>query len=121
VGTRLFDGNWVPDFLPDDSALVYIGKEGLTIISGCSHSGICNVTEYAKKVCNENRIAGILGGFHLLEMTDRVNKTIDYLKEQNPKFLAPCHCTCFHVRAAINNSIPVTEVCVGDVFKFDEN
>ncbi|SHJ30442.1 Metallo-beta-lactamase superfamily protein [Geosporobacter subterraneus DSM 17957] len=37
------------DFLLDDSALVYRSTEGLVIITGCSHAGICNIMAYAKK------------------------------------------------------------------------
>lgn len=119
IGKRQVHGIWEPDFLPDDSALVYIGKEGLTVITGCSHAGICNITEYAKNVCKESRIAGIIGGFHLMDLSSRVEKTVDYLKNQHPKFLCPCHCTCFRARAAIHNAVPVTEVCVGDVFEVE--
>ena len=36
------------DFVLDDSALSYEGKEGLFIITGCSHSGICNIVLQAK-------------------------------------------------------------------------
>lgn len=119
IGKRLIHGKWEPDYISDDSALVYKGRGGLTIITGCSHSGICNITEYAKKVCNDTRIEGIIGGFHLLNMSSRVDRTVEYLKSQNPKFLCPCHCTCFHARAAINNAVPVKEVCVGDVIEVE--
>jgi len=36
------------------------------IITSCSHAGICNIVEYAKKICEDNRIIDIVGGFHLL-------------------------------------------------------
>lgn len=119
IGRRMIGGLWEPDFLPDDTALIYNGKEGLTIITGCSHAGICNITEYAKTVCNDSRIAGIIGGFHLLEMTPRVEKTVEYLKIHHPGMLCPCHCTSFQARAAINAALPATEVCVGDIFEID--
>ncbi len=109
---------WDDDFLPDDTALAYRGEEGLTIITGCSHAGICNITEYAKQVCGEERIHGIIGGFHLLKMTSRVEKTAAYLKQQNIKNLYPCHCTCFHARAAIHAATPIGELCVGDTLEF---
>lgn len=114
IGER-FDGeSWQPDYLLDDSALAYRGEEGLWIIAGCSHAGICNIIDYAKKVCHEERICGVIGGFHLLEMTPRVGKTAAYLKKENPKHLCPCHCTSFHARAAIHARVPVEELCVGD-------
>lgn len=119
LGERLVDGVWEPDFLPDDSALVYRGREGITVITGCSHAGICNITEYAKKVCGDDRVTGIIGGFHMLKMTSRVEKTVNYLKGIHPKHLCPCHCTCFHARAAIQAALPTEEVCVGDVLEIE--
>lgn len=117
VGERLVKGEWEPDFMPDDSALVYRGEDGLTVITGCSHAGICNTVEYAKKLCGDDRIVGIIGGFHMLAMTPRVAKTVEYLKALQPKRLCPCHCTNFHARAAIHAAVPVEEVCVGDCLK----
>ncbi len=34
--------------MPGDTALAYVGKEGLSIITGCSHAGICNIIAQAK-------------------------------------------------------------------------
>ena len=86
----------------DDTALVYKSENGIYIITGCSHSGICNIIEYAKEVCKDNRVLGVIGGFHLFEVTEQVNKTIDYLKQNNIKELYPCHCTSFAVKAEIH-------------------
>jgi len=101
------------DYVIDDSALVYKSKNGIYIITGCSHSGICNIIEYAKEVCKDNRILGIIGGLHLFEVTEQVDKTIDYLKQNNIKELYPCHCTSFAVRAEIHKVLPIKEVGVG--------
>ncbi|MBE6990658.1 MAG: MBL fold metallo-hydrolase [Ruminococcaceae bacterium] len=117
IGERLTDGGWQPDCLPDDSALVYRGEEGLTVITGCSHAGICNIIEQAIRVCGDERIAGVIGGFHLLELSDRVRGTAAYLRRRHPRRLCPCHCTCFAARAAIHSAVPVEEVCVGDMLE----
>lgn len=101
------------DYVMDDTALAYKSENGIYIITGCSHSGICNITEYAKKVCKDNRVLGIIGGFHLFEANGQVNKTIDYLKENDIKELYPCHCTSFIVKAEIHKSVPIKEVGVG--------
>ncbi|WP_315073558.1 MBL fold metallo-hydrolase [uncultured Clostridium sp.] len=103
----------VDDYVMDDTALAYKSENGIYIITGCSHSGICNIVEYAKKVCNDNRVLGIMGGFHLFEVNEQVNKTINYLKQNNIKELYPCHCTSFAVRAEIHKILPVKEVGVG--------
>lgn len=79
------------DFVFDDSALAVKTKKGLIIISGCSHAGICNIIEYAKQVCNDDRIYVLLGGFHLFDpgITD---KTIKFIKKQGINRLYPAHC-----------------------------
>ncbi len=79
------------DWILDDSALVIKNNDGLIIISGCSHSGICNIIEYAKEVCNEDKIAVVMGGFHLFDKK-RVFRTIDYLQSQKIDKLFVAHC-----------------------------
>ena len=110
---KLIDKTLVDDYVMDDTALVYKSEKGIYIITGCSHSGICNIVEYAKEVCNDNRVLGIIGGFHLFEVSEQVNKTIEYFKENNIKELYPCHCTSFAVKAEIHKTIPIKEVGVG--------
>lgn len=118
-GEKFSDGKWQDDYMWDDSALVYVGEEGLTVITGCSHCGVCNIVEQAKRVFNEERIVGIIGGFHMPVMTPKVDKTVAYLKKQKIGKLCPCHCTGFHARAAIHAAIPIEEICVADVPEFN--
>lgn len=102
-----------PDCVLDDSALVFKNENGLFIITGCSHSGICNIIEHAKTVCDDDRIVGLIGGFHLFEVSVQVEKTIAYLKKNNITKLYPCHCVSFAVKAELHKNIPVAEVGVG--------
>jgi 7,8-dihydropterin-6-yl-methyl-4-(beta-D-ribofuranosyl)aminobenzene 5'-phosphate synthase len=113
IGKQVVDGTLVNDYVMDDTALVYKSENGIYIITGCSHSGICNIIEYAKEVCKDNRVLGVIGGFHLFEVTEQVNKTMEYLVQNNLRELYPCHCTSFAVRAEIHRSLPVKEVGVG--------
>lgn len=113
IGKQVDGGKLVDDYVMDDTALAYKSKNGIYIITGCSHSGICNIVEYAKQVCRDNRVIGIIGGFHLFEVNEQVQKTIDYLVQNNIKELYPCHCTSFLVRAEIHKKLPVKEVGVG--------
>ena len=102
-----------PDYVMDDTALAYQTKDGLFIITGCSHSGICNIISYAKKVCGEERVLGVLGGFHLFEINEQTQKTIDWLEGCNIKQFYPCHCVSLPVKAEMMKRLPVTEVGVG--------
>lgn len=101
---------WIPDINIDDSALVYKTDKGLFIITACSHSGICNITEYAKKICGDERIYGIIGGFHLLKNDIKLQKTIEYLAKQNIPVLYPAHCVCLDARIAMSRHLNTKEV-----------
>lgn len=105
--------NGEEDKVLDDSALVYKGKDGLFIITACSHSGICNIIENAKKLLNDNRIIGVIGGFHLLNNDKQLEETVKYFKENNIDELYPCHCVSFFARAKMLEVSNVHEVAVG--------
>ena len=106
-------GKWVQDKVLDDTALVYNGKDGLFVISACSHSGICNICEQAKKIFNK-KIVAVIGGFHLFELTEQKMQTIEYLKNENIENLYPCHCTSLIVKAEmIRQGLNVHEVGSG--------
>lgn len=113
IGQQRIHEDLVDDYLMDDSALVYESNQGIYIITGCSHSGICNIIEYAKAVTGDQRVRGVIGGFHLFEVTDRVEQTIAYFADNGIREIYPCHCTSFSVKAAIHRFIPVREVGVG--------
>lgn len=88
-------GNTVPDILQDDISLVVNVKEkGLVIITGCSHAGIVNIVKQSVEITGIKNIDGVVGGFHLLESgQDRVDRTVETLKEFSPGWIAPTHCT----------------------------
>lgn len=113
IGLQKKKDTTLKDFVLDDSAIVYKNEEGLFVITGCSHSGICNILEYAKIVCNTNKIIGVIGGFHLFSIDEQLEKTIHYLKSNEIKLLYPCHCVSFSVKAEIYKHIPIYEVGVG--------
>ena len=113
LGEQFLNGAWQEDFLLDDSALVCRLQEGLFIITGCSHSGICNIIERAKKVFAEERISGVLGGFHLLANDEKLEQTIKYLQKQDIQALYPCHCVSLEAKAKMMSCLAVHEVGVG--------
>ncbi len=113
IGKQEKNGQWADDYLADDTALVYKGAEGIFIITGCSHSGICNIIEYAKEVCDDDQILGVLGGFHLFEDNVQLKKTIDYFASCHIKQLYPCHCVSLLAKAKMMEKLPVAEVGVG--------
>ncbi len=110
------DGN--EDFVSDDSALAVIKDNVLVIITGCSHSGICNIVEYAKKVCGIDQVEAVIGGFHLKKNDLQTKKTIQYFKDQKIEKVFPSHCTELPALTALFNSFGTTQVKTGMEFKF---
>ncbi len=113
IGRYRKNGVWQDDDLADDTALVHEGKDGLFIITGCSHSGICNILSYAEKLYPGKPVKGILGGFHLLADDTRMRQTVRFLQEHTHGMLYPCHCVCLEAKCAMLNALPVTETAVG--------
>jgi 7,8-dihydropterin-6-yl-methyl-4-(beta-D-ribofuranosyl)aminobenzene 5'-phosphate synthase len=91
-----FNGEARQDPVEDDSAIVANVKgKGLVILSGCAHSGIINTVRYAQEVTGVERVHVVMGGFHLTGPTyvDVIQPTIDALKEIDPRWVVPTHCT----------------------------
>jgi len=108
-----------PDYLYDDTALVYKSPQGLVIITGCSHSGICNIVEQAKKLCKEERIIDIIGGLHLLDPSkEQLQGTLEYMKKLNPKQMHACHCTDLNSKIALSKIVNLKETGVGLVLEY---
>ncbi len=102
-----------PDYIYDDSALAFQTDKGLFIVTGCSHSGICNIITYAKQVCGEERVAGVIGGFHLFDVNERLYNTIRYLKQLNAEHYYPCHCVSLKVKGEMMKRMDIEEVGSG--------
>jgi len=108
------------DYLYDDTALAYKSSQGLVIITGCSHSGICNIVEQAKKLCMEERVIDIVGGLHLLDPSkEQLQGTLEYMKNLNPKQMHPCHCTDLNSKIALSKVVDLKEVGVGLVLEYE--
>lgn len=107
------EGEDGPDQTLDDTALAYRGREGVYVITGCSHSGIGNILEQAKKVTGQSRVLGVIGGFHLRQMDRRSAGAIAYLKGEAIPHLYPCHCTALSVKVALGNEMHIEEAGAG--------
>mgnify|MGYP000083857556 FL=1 len=114
VGEHCLADGWHDDYVMDDSALVYKQKDGIYIITGCSHAGICNIAEYAKQVTGCSVIKSIIGGLHLFsDNSQQTLATADYLKRNVEGNIYPCHCTNLAAKFALQKELTVQEVGVG--------
>jgi 7,8-dihydropterin-6-yl-methyl-4-(beta-D-ribofuranosyl)aminobenzene 5'-phosphate synthase len=97
------DGKVTEDNNIDDQAVYISTKKGLVVISGCGHAGIVNVVQQAKKSMGA-KVFMAMGGFHLYSGdTDRLLKTMDYLKNLGVDHIAPMHCTGFEAMKLLSD------------------
>ncbi len=122
---RVFsDGKWQPDpWVWDDRAIIInVKRKGLVVISGCAHAGIVNTTLYARQITGVAKIHAIMGGFHLAgkECEPRIRRTIEMLRQLNPKTVVPSHCTGWRGEYAIFEAMPRAFVwnSVGNLYRF---
>jgi 7,8-dihydropterin-6-yl-methyl-4-(beta-D-ribofuranosyl)aminobenzene 5'-phosphate synthase len=119
MGKVLRGDAWEDDYVLDDSALVYMSDNGLVIITGCSHAGICNIIEHAKKVCNEERVYDVIGGFHLLNPSpNKLSNTVEYFRKCKPHAIYACHCTDLRSKVSLAQFANVEDVGVGLVLEY---
>lgn len=107
---HVVDGKIVPDIVPDDQALVIlVGDDGIIVVAGCSHAGIINTINYAKKITGRERVIGAFGGYHLGfpgTPHSKTEKTIEALQELDVEIVAPSHCTGMEAIMEIAHALP---------------
>lgn len=119
IGKTAQNEELIDDYNLDDSALVYKSAKGLVVITGCSHAGICNIIEYAKKVCGVDKVADVIGGFHLLNPSDELlTKTIEHISENHIKVIHAAHCTDLKSKIQLSKVTAIEEVGVGFVLEY---
>lgn len=82
------------DFQHEQATCFNVRGKGLVVMTSCGHRGIVNSVRTAQRVSGVDKIHAIVGGFHLGPMPeDYVRRTIAALKELNPDYLIPMHCS----------------------------
>jgi 7,8-dihydropterin-6-yl-methyl-4-(beta-D-ribofuranosyl)aminobenzene 5'-phosphate synthase len=76
-----------------EQALVLNTKQGLVVMTGCSHPGIVEMLKQIKTTFNKN-IYMVFGGFHLLQKTEKeMLKIIEEMKDLGVVKCGATHCT----------------------------
>jgi 7,8-dihydropterin-6-yl-methyl-4-(beta-D-ribofuranosyl)aminobenzene 5'-phosphate synthase len=89
----LVDGHRVSDLFDDELFLCILNRKKLTILSSCSHKGITNIMETARKHF-DLPISQVIGGFHLKAAGhEEVEHIASYLSNNGVESVGACHCT----------------------------
>lgn len=106
------------DYLIDDSGLAYISDKGLVIISGCAHSGICNMIEHAKQITGVDQVEAVIGGFHLSSINIQTQRTIKFIMDAGVQRVYPSHCTMAPALGKFHKQFGLHEVKAGATLYF---
>ncbi|MFH1133448.1 MAG: MBL fold metallo-hydrolase [Nanoarchaeota archaeon] len=116
--TTFYDDKQQDDFILDDSAIAIRSPKGLIIVAGCSHAGICNIIEHAKRVTNVKKVHAVIGGFHLREIDEVTLKTVSFFQKQVVERCFPSHCTSDMVIERFVEACGAEKLRSGDVVRF---
>ncbi len=105
------------DIITDDSAIAIRHNGELVLISGCAHSGICNIHAHAKQVTGTNKTRLVMGGFHLKNADHRTHETIQYFQQEQVKEILPSHCTELPALAAFQKQFGGKFIKTGTTIK----
>jgi 7,8-dihydropterin-6-yl-methyl-4-(beta-D-ribofuranosyl)aminobenzene 5'-phosphate synthase len=85
----------IPDDFEHEQATCFNLKgKGLVVMTSCGHRGIVNSVRRAVAVSGVNKVHAVMGGFHLApHPVDYLRETVAALKEINPDYLIPMHCS----------------------------
>lgn len=110
-------GNYKGNPMKDDTALVFKTPKGCAVVTGCSHSGIVNICEYAKEVTGQ-KLYSVTGGFHLFESDKTaVEGVIEYFKNEQPDRLYPMHCIDLPTMSSLYQNFKFSKKSAGDVIE----
>ena len=110
--------DYIEDYLPEDQSLAINTAEGFVLVAGCGHAGIINTLEQTRNNIYNKEVLAIIGGFHLLDATDKHLKwTADKLNDFGVSKIIGAHCTginsLYTLRALMN--LDRSNVIVGSV------
>jgi 7,8-dihydropterin-6-yl-methyl-4-(beta-D-ribofuranosyl)aminobenzene 5'-phosphate synthase len=98
-------GKFKADDMPDDLALVMRGAKGVSVVSGCAHSGVINLLRAAKKITGREP-AYFVGGTHLEKVDEEQRiETLAELTRWSNLIIASGHCTGFDVAVRLAQAL----------------
>ena len=109
------------DPIEDDQSVFFDTREGTVVLLGCGHAGVMNTLRHVQGLTGERPIHAVIGGMHLLAAPkNRMDRTVEELRELDVGLVAPAHCTGARAQARFALEFPGRwEPChVGSRFEF---
>lgn len=118
------DGGWEHDpWTWDDQGIIFhVNGKGLIVLSSCSHSGVVNVIQNAKRITSIEKVFAFVGGMHLSGgiFEKIIPETMRDLAVIKPQVIMPGHCTGWKATHLIAREMPEAFVqsSVGTTIRF---
>jgi 7,8-dihydropterin-6-yl-methyl-4-(beta-D-ribofuranosyl)aminobenzene 5'-phosphate synthase len=110
-------GKYKGESMEDDTALALVDNDSVVVVTGCSHSGICNITEYARDVTGLP-VRAVVGGFHLTSKEEeQLQGTVDFFARSSVENLYPMHCTDTFSICQLAGVKPTKKKSAGDIIE----
>jgi 7,8-dihydropterin-6-yl-methyl-4-(beta-D-ribofuranosyl)aminobenzene 5'-phosphate synthase len=89
-------GEFIPDDFEHEIGTNFLVKDkGLVVLTSCSHRGVINTIRQAQAASGVQKVHAVIGGFHIVPPLndDYIRQVVATLKEINPDYLIPGHCS----------------------------
>ena len=114
-----------PDLFEDEIALGLKTKQGLVVVSGCSHHGIVNITRHMLHYGGCSRLRAVIGGLHLGGASEEKREwTARELRKKGLESLYAGHCTGKEALASFRQALGeknVHPIPAGTVITLDDD
>jgi 7,8-dihydropterin-6-yl-methyl-4-(beta-D-ribofuranosyl)aminobenzene 5'-phosphate synthase len=108
------DHGWEPDiWVWDDQAIVcHLKNRGLVVLSSCSHAGVINILQHARRLTGIETVYAFVGGLHLSGAVFEaiIPRTIVELQAIGPSVIVPGHCTGWRATHELARALPTVYV-----------
>jgi len=96
-----------PDGMPDDQAAFLRTNRGVFVVLGCAHAGVINTLWYIRELTGNGPCCVVMGGMHLVAAgRQRMDRTVEALKELDIERIFPAHCTGPDAVARLRREFP---------------
>jgi 7,8-dihydropterin-6-yl-methyl-4-(beta-D-ribofuranosyl)aminobenzene 5'-phosphate synthase len=111
---------YVPDNILDEQLIIFEVNDGIVVVSGCTHFGVQNMTDFIKTKFPNKKVKALFAGLHLFSLSKREQeKVVDYLVKENlyEKIYA-LHCTGEYAAKLLEQKGIGKHTFVGEIFEF---
>ena len=109
------------DPIEDDQAAFFDTSAGMVVLLGCGHAGVVNTVHHVRDLTAERPVLAVMGGMHMVAASrERLDRTVDAIRESDVGLLVPAHCTGARAQVRLGSEFPDRwEPCaVGARFEF---